>query len=104
MTKEFTPAEILALPMQPNDANAPTILAYLKELLRKLWQEGEGFSGKRPFGNSGWEDDLLLALLKGDAISGVHYDDYWDIDDDEERRKGVKLILDAIAAIGGVSA
>lgn len=24
-----------------------------------LWVEGEGFSGKRPFGNSGWEAELL---------------------------------------------
>jgi hypothetical protein len=31
-----------------------TIRDYLRILLETLWEEGEGFSGKRPFGNSGW--------------------------------------------------
>lgn len=45
---------ILDTPMQENDADAATIRDYLKALLLRLWEQGEGFDGKRPFGNSGW--------------------------------------------------
>lgn len=63
--------EILALPMEPNDSGADTIAGYLRELLHQLFREGEGFSGKRPFGNSGWEHDLQCALVKGGAVEGT---------------------------------
>ena len=39
-----------------------TCRQYLCALLAQLWSEGSGFSGKRPFGNSGWEWDILDAL------------------------------------------
>ena len=48
---------------------------HLQELLLKLWQEGEGFSGKRPFGNSGWEYDLLYPLVAMGEIPGKLDDD-----------------------------
>lgn len=48
---------ILDILMGENDAGALTVRDYLKALLRRLWLEQEGFSGKRPFGNSGWEDE-----------------------------------------------
>lgn len=60
----------LDIPMQENDANASTIRDYLKTLLYMLWNEGEGFSGKRPFGNSGWEYDLYKALVAAEAVKG----------------------------------
>jgi hypothetical protein len=46
------------------------IREYLGALLTKLWEQGEGFSGKRPFGNSGWEYDLYAALIKAGAVEG----------------------------------
>lgn len=55
-------ADALSLKMPSNDADAETVRDYLKALLTHLWEEGEGFSGKRPFGNSGWEYDLYGAL------------------------------------------
>lgn len=65
------PAEILALPMpQPNDAIAATIGDYLVNLLALLWAEGECFSGKRPFGNSGWDWDLYPPLIAAGLVSG----------------------------------
>ena len=67
----MTNEEILALPMQPNDAEAATIHDYLRALLRALWDEGESFSGKRPFGNSGWEYDIFCALIAGGALLGT---------------------------------
>lgn len=53
---------ILNCPMGPNDADADNVKDYLKALLGALWDEGEGFSGKRPFGNFGWEYELIEAL------------------------------------------
>jgi hypothetical protein len=44
---------------------------YLHALLATLWDEGEGFSGKRPFGNSGWEYDVYAFLIKAGAVSGA---------------------------------
>ncbi len=61
---------ILDLPMEENDAEATTIRDYLKALLSTLWREEESFSGKRPFGNSGWTWDIYRALVAGGAIKG----------------------------------
>jgi hypothetical protein len=43
----------------------------LYKLLRKLWAEEEGFSGKRPFGNSGWSLDLIYSLVDCGYIPGT---------------------------------
>lgn len=70
LSKGIDGIAVLEMPMPPNDAEAPTVGAFLIALLEKLWDEGEAFSGKRPFGNSGWEYDLRL------AVSGiVEFDD-----------------------------
>lgn len=61
---------ILELPMAENDAKAKTVRDYLKALLSTLWTEDEGFSGKRPFGNSGWKYDLYAPLVKAGAVVG----------------------------------
>ena len=61
---------ILDIEMQDNDADAKTIREYLKALLSKLWEEGEAFSGKRPFGNSYWEYPLYTTLVKADRVEG----------------------------------
>lgn len=62
-----TPGQVLATPMGPNDAGAQTVRGYLVELLATVWREEEGFSGKRPFGNSGWQHELC------DALAAVGY-------------------------------
>lgn len=61
---------VLETPMEENDANASTIREYLQELLRSLFREGESFSGKRPFGNSGWESEINVALVKSGLVDG----------------------------------
>lgn len=68
--KAWTGEEILAVPMAQNDANAATIRGYLVALARAIWNEGAGFSGKRPFGNSGWSYDIATALYKAGAVAG----------------------------------
>ncbi len=91
--KEYLARYILDLPMQKNDAGADTIGNYLKELLSSLWEEGEGFSGKRPFGNSNWELELYHALVLHGIIKGGI------IDGDLESydgKNGYKIIKEAI--------
>lgn len=55
--------DVLDCPIQENDSGASTIKGYLKALLYAVWDENEGFSGKRPFGNSGWNGEMLDALV-----------------------------------------
>ena len=41
---------------------------YFWRLLRDVWIEQDMFSGKRPFGNSGWEYDLYGPLARAGFI------------------------------------
>lgn len=52
------------------DVGKVSIREYLCALLTQLWEEGEGFSGKYPFGNSGWEYGLYDALVLAGAVPG----------------------------------
>ncbi len=92
----MTGQEILALPMPSNDADAGTVRDYLKALLNALWLEEESFSGKRPFGNSGWQSDVYIALIRGGGVEGS-VDDEGDWETDEKAADAV--VLSAIAAL-----
>lgn len=48
-----------------------TVRDYLRSLLTELWDKREEFSGKRPFGNSGWEYDLYEPLVRDGFIEGL---------------------------------
>lgn len=74
----------------PYSPGETTIREYLMRLLLTLWQEGESFSGKRPFGNSGWEWDVIDAL---------HVAGFIEKDDIET---GTVLIEKAIMYLGGI--
>lgn len=89
--------EILNLPMEQNDADAETIRDYLKALLTELWIEEEGFSGKRPFGNSGWQYDVYAALINAGKIDGELDED--GCVDECDTEKADKLIIKAIAKL-----
>lgn len=58
------------IPMQKNDIGAKTIGEYFEKLLLTLWDEQEEFSGKRPFGNSGWEYDVYASLISAGVVDG----------------------------------
>lgn len=89
--------EILALPMGPNDAKAETVGGYLRELLHALWHEEEGFSGKRPFGNSGWSYELAAPLVKAGAVPGsLDEDGFLDDFDRAELDKAVHSAIEAM--------
>lgn len=93
----MTGAEILDLPMGENDAGANNIREYLKALLMTLWEKEEGFSGKRPFGNSGWQNEIMTALVKGGAVPGkLDADGYLE---SVEAPYGYELVCQAIEAL-----
>lgn len=77
-----------------------TVKDYLYDLLKTLWDEEESFSGKRPFGNSGWALDLAYALAK-QGIVEAQLDEDGDVDSfsSEEKRKAYSLIEDAITFV-----
>lgn len=75
-----------------------TIREYLGKLLHTLWEEGDRFSGKRPFGNSGWEYDLYTALAKAGAVTAdLDEDDLLNSISSEERAKADALVFGLIA-------
>src|SRR6185503_13299798 len=47
-----------------------SVREYLAALLLGVWKEGEGFDGKRPFGNSGWHYELCKPLVRAGFIKG----------------------------------
>ena len=74
-----------------------SIRDYLHTLLHKLWGHGEGFSSKRPFGNSGWESDIYAALVAGGFVSGEIDEDGYLVSCDEDEAD--QLVFDMIDAI-----
>lgn len=67
-----------------SDSGAKSTREYMEALLSKLWSEGEGFSGKRPFGNSGWYLDLFKQFIIAGLIDGeVDEDGYFDYNEDQ---------------------
>lgn len=89
---------VLAVPLPAdNDAGAATIHDYLIKLLMMVWEEGECFDGKRPFGNSSWEYDLYGALARAHMIT-VTWDEWGGIDRFtlEEEDLAIRLIRAAI--------
>lgn len=70
MTNEEKMQAALAVVFDSDAGDGLTVRGYLRELLLTLWEEGEGFSGKRPFGNSGWEYELYAPLVKSGFVSG----------------------------------
>lgn len=58
---------------------------YLIRLLSTLWHEQDEFSGKRPFGNSGWNYDLLACLIAHKIIPGELDDEGCVMEVDEEQ-------------------
>lgn len=88
---------ILQTPMGENDADAATIGHYLYSLLWNLWDEGEGFSGKRPFGNSSWEYDLYKPLVEGGHVEGrLDSEGYLDYVNKDQADKLVFELIDFI--------
>lgn len=83
---------------------------YLRMLLETLWDEQEEFSGKRPFGNSGWDYDIIQPLVVEGFIKGkINIKDdpefpWADLTKEQEKAAHAyvkKLILAAFEGIDG---
>ena len=73
-----------------------TLRDYFKNLLATLWEEGECFSGKRPFGTSSWQWDVYKELISLGAIPRtLDKDGYVDECDTAEAGKAIiELIVE----------
>ncbi len=89
--------DILDLDFFCNDLGKDlTIRGYLKELIKTLWQEGEGFSGKRPFGNGVWRNDIYATLIREGVVPGkLDWDGF--VETIDNTKMADALILDAIS-------
>ena len=97
MSEEITPQQVLDLQLGDNDSGEATVRGYLLRLLRAVWSEGEEFDGKRPFGNSSWDYELKIPMVKAGLISGkLDSDGYVEHLDDEAADA---LVLAAIKAL-----
>jgi hypothetical protein len=83
-----------------HDTNATTIKEFLKNLLEVLWSEGESFSGKRPFGNSGWDWELYATLIHHGVVKGkLDSDNCIEKLSEPQRKKANQIIFDCIDEI-----
>lgn len=88
----MTGKEVLDIQME-HAGNKVTIRQYFKLLLSELWKRAEGFSGKRPFGDSTWQFDVYKALIKHGFPGQLDEDGYVDKID---MKIADELILEAI--------
>lgn len=91
---------VLAVPMQDNDAKAATIGEYLTKLLQGVWEDRDGFDGKRPFGNSSWEGEVYIALVEAGLVAGVMDDDSLEYMEDCDEQFADRLVDAAIQEMG----
>ena len=66
----------LDLELPENDAGASTVRHYLWCLLHAVWTEEEGFNGKRPFGNSGWQHEVTGPLIEAHLCEPDEADEF----------------------------
>ena len=91
---DFDPA--LDTAFVSHDIGETTVREYLKALLEEVLIDGEGFSGKRPFGNSGWEYDIARPLISAGVLKG-------ELDEEGfanfERTDWVELVPELVGAL-----
>lgn len=82
---------------EDNEAGVSTVREYLVALLDAMWGDPE-FSGKRPFGNSGWKSDFEVALIEAGLVDGSFDEDGYIESLDSEAAD--RLIRATIRALG----
>jgi hypothetical protein len=99
-----TVAAALELRFDSDAGDNLTVRDYLRTLLETLWRQGEGFSGKRPFGNSSWEYELYEPLIAGGFIPGTLDEDgnVEDFDREAAEQYGFELIVAAFHGVQSV--
>lgn len=91
------PNNILNITIQ-SDGTSMSLRDYLIKLLTTLWKEEDQFSGKRPFGNSGWQYDVYAALIQANLVEGALDEDGYV--ESINHKQADKLVLDAITRLG----
>lgn len=93
------PHDVLHCPMgKDNDADASSVGEFLGCLLAALWEENEGFSGKRPLGNSDWQWQVYEALVKKGFVAGtLDENGYLEDFPYDQEQKADELVLQAIS-------
>ena len=81
---------------QSTDCGIITARWFLKLLLMTLLEKGESFSGKHPFGNSGWEYELATPLIMAGVITGQIEDGYAKPDDEAAYQAALETLVEAL--------
>lgn len=94
----FRISDVLNLPIPVHRQPTPiTLRDYLIELLATLWEEGDGFSSKRPLGMSDWQWIVYREMVKAGMVTGeLDDEDLLDVD----HRAADALIVAAIRSFG----
>lgn len=83
-------SDVGKITMVANDANAGTIEEYFLRLAKEVWQWE---LVKRPFGNSGWQDEVYASLARAGLICReIAYQDEDYIDYDYDSSEGDLVI------------
>lgn len=93
---------LLDLRLGENNSGAATVRGYLIALLRRLWIEEDGFSGKRPFGSSGWPHNIYVPMVKAGIVPGTLDEDGY-LNNPFDYETADRLILSAIDELGQTS-
>jgi hypothetical protein len=93
----MTNEEILNIELVGHPGGTKTIREAFAFIAADVWREGEGFSGKRALGNSIWQNDIYLSLVKAGAVKGL-LDEYGDLDECDYDAAD-ELVLDAIMSM-----
>lgn len=87
----------LPLPESNNLNDSETIREALWRLLYTLYNITDSFSGKRPFGNSGWDYEFLPPLIRAGYVVGeLDEDGYLEDIDYGEKAKAEDIIFQCI--------
>lgn len=85
---------VLEAPVKGYENN---VRGVLRDLLVSLWDEGESFDSKRPFGDSGWQLDIATALGEAGLIE-IRFDEDGELEE-VDSVSADELIFDAIDSI-----
>ncbi len=94
-------AAALAVRFDCDAGSQITVRDYFMALLLGVWEEEEGFNGKRPFGNSGWQHEVINALACDGFIDlgpSTQYDGWVSFEEvtKEQRKAAHKYVLELI--------
>ncbi len=74
-----------------------TLRKYFLRCMKEFWNDGEGFSGKRPFGNSGWQWDIYRGMIVNKWIEGtLDENGYIKEMSDENKKEAHRMIYNAL--------